>query len=593
MQLKIPLNLAVSPESWYDCKKKRGETMRKIIIALVVTLAVLLILLTALLVWERKPTATAPPETIPTTAPTEAPTLPATEPAVTEPVAEETEPPTEPPFSPAPVADTDPANWEFEWKLVVNDEEVDSFTREDPITFGDEYFSLPGVAGFRGGNYRTNASYGTVTLEEGTINQLWKTSVGFIDTADWIGCGWTGQPMVVQWDEETKAIMNLYEDKKAKEGLVEAIYPKLDGYIHFIDMEDGSYTRDPIYIGRVFKGSGALDPRGYPIVYVGAGLPQGGTQQSIFAVSLIDGSILYQLDGDTKHAFRYWYGFDGGPLVDAETDTLIWAGENAIIYSIKLNTQYDKAAGTLTMNPDEPVMAVYRNKYGRSNRFSGCEASVTAADQYLYLGDNSGLMMCVNANTMELVWTQELFDDINATPIFEWEEKNKGYLYAAPSVDYNGGDISIYKLDALTGEVVWSYDTKCSPDSQYPGGVMGSPILGEAGTNLDGMVIFSVGRTPSYRSGEVIAFDKYTGEILWKYETNSHIWSSPIALYTEDGKGYIFQVDMSGTCYLLDGENGQVVNTLKLGRTTEASPVAFDNRILIGTRAAMYLLEVK
>ena len=570
--------------------------MKKITIILAIILALLLGILAMLLTWERKredipsmaelSTLPATEETIPVTeaSPTQAPT---------EPITEETVPVTEPAFAPAALSITDPANWEYEWKIIENDEVVESYSRDEPITFGDDYFTLPGVAGFRGGNYRTGGSYGTVEMTEGTITELWKMNVGFLQTADWIGCGWTGQPLVVQWDAETRAIMNLYDEKKEKDGLVEAIYGKLDGWVHFIDMDDGSYTRDPLYIGRVFKGSGALDPRGYPILYLGAGLPEGSPVQSIFAISLIDGSILYELPGNSKYAFRYWYGFDGGPLVDAETDTLIWAGENAIIYTIKLNTQYDQAAGTLTMSPEEPVMASYRNVYGRGNRYSGCEASVTAADHYLYLGDNSGLLQCVDINTMELIWVQELFDDINATPVFDWEADGEGYLYAAPSVDYNGGDISIYKIDAQTGEIVWSYDTKCSPDAEYPGGVMASPILGKDGTNLEDMIFFSVGRTPSYSSGQVIAFNKKTGEILWQQETNSHIWSSPIALYTDDGRGYLFQADMSGTCYLLDGQTGQIVSTIKLGRTTEASPVAFGNHILIGTRSAIHLLEIK
>jgi len=449
------------------------------------------------------------------------------------------------------------------------------------------------VAGFHGGNHRTGANYGTANIVEGKITQLSKTNVAtFIEDPDWSGCGWTGQPLVAQWDAETRAIMNLYEDKKEKDGLVEAVYAKLDGYIHFVDMEDGSATRDPVYIGSVFKGSGALDPRGYPILYLGAGLSVGSAPQCIYAVSLIDGTILYKLSGAHKDAHRYWYGFDGGPLVDAETDTLIWGGENALIYTIKLNTQYDKAAGTLTMNPDEPVVSIYTSKYSRGARYSGYESSLVAADQYLFLGDNSGLMQCVDVNTMELKWVQDLQDDINATPLLEWISEEECYLYAAPSVDYNGGNISIYKLNALNGEILWTYDAKCINDSAFPGGVMGSPLLGKAGANMEGMVIFCIGRTPTYRSAQIIAFDKETGDILWQQEAGNNVWSSPVALYTDDGKGYIFLADISGTCYLLNGENGEIVDTLHLKRTVESSPVAFGNKVLLGTRPAMVLLEI-
>lgn len=573
--------------------------MKKVTVILAAALALLLILLTGFLVWERKPEAGSVPETAATlstvaeiTAPTDAVSDPTQAP--TETAAEETVPVTEPAFSPIAVAGTDPANWEIEWEIIDGENEVTSYNRKDPIFFEDgDYFALPGVAGFHGGNYRTGANYGTVNIVDGKITQLSKTNVNsFIADPDWAGCGWTGQPLVAQWDSETRAIMNLYGDKKEKEGLVEAIYAKLDGYIHFIDMEDGSATRDPVYIGSVFKGSGALDPRGYPILYLGAGLSVSSRPQSIYAVSLIDGTILYELAGDHKDAHRYWYGFDGNPLVDAETDTLIWGGENAVLYTIKLNTQYDKAAGTLTMNPDEPVVSIYTSKYSRAERYSGYESSLVAADQYLFLGDNSGLLQCVNVNTMELKWVQDLQDDINATPLLEWISEEECYLYAAPSVDYNDGNVSVYKLNALTGEILWTYDAKCIDDSAFPGGVMGSPLLGQTGSNMDGMVIFCIGRTPTYRSAQIIAFAKASGEILWQQEAGNNVWSSPLALYTEDGKGYIFLADISGTCYLLNGENGEIVDTLKLNRTVESSPVAFGNKVLLGTRPAVVLLEI-
>jgi len=548
--------------------------MKKTIIILSVAFALLLLVLCGLLFMTRTPAppaAETPPATeqpTETTAPpteaTTAPTEPETEPEET------TEPaPTEPPFVPMAVDGTRAEDWEIDWRIIENDTVIESFTRQDPIFFGDDYYQLPGIAGFRGGNYRTDASYGTADIQSGTIKQLWKMNVGYLETVDWIGCGWTGQPLVAQWDAETRAIMNLYDEKKEKDGLVEAVYAKMDGYIHFIDMEDGSQTRDPLYVGWVFKGSGALDPRGYPIVYLGAGLTKNGSvPQKIFAISLIDGSTLFELSGYNPLAPRYWCGFDSGPLVHGETDTLIYAGENGLIYTIKLNTIYDKAAGTLTMEPDAPVMTAYTSSYSKAGRYLGYEASIAAADQYLYLGDNAGLIQCVNVNTMELVWAQSILDDVNATPLFDWGTDGRGYLYAAPSVDYNRGEVSLYKLDAQTGEILWTYEMKCSTDPDAPGGMLASPLLGKNGTSMENIVIFSVGRTPSPGKGQMYAFDKTTGELLWQFETNSYIWSSPVALYTEDGTGYIFQADARGNCYLMNGATGEVLNTVSLKQTT-------------------------
>ena len=65
--------------------------------------------------------------------------------------------------------------------------------------------------------------------------------------------------------------MNLYPEKKAKQNLTEIIIAAGDGYIYFFDLEDGQKTRDPLKVGFTIKGTPAVDPRGYPILYVGQG----------------------------------------------------------------------------------------------------------------------------------------------------------------------------------------------------------------------------------------------------------------------------------------------------------------------------------
>lgn len=516
-------------------------------------------------------------------------TFPPTEPVPTQPE------PTQPPFEAANSADTDPALWDTQWEIFCGGESVDAYVREDAIRFDEaDDFVLPGVASFRGNYRRQDASYGTADITDGTIHNLWNMYVGFLEEPGWGGCCWTGQPLVVQWDAETRAIMNLYEAKKDKEDLVEVIYAKMDGKVHFFDMEDGSATRDPVYIGMAFKGAGTLDPRGYPILYVGAGLDGYKGYQRFYAISLIDGSILYDRNGCESITNRWWFGFDGAPVVDSETDTLIWAGESGIIYSIKLNTRYDKAAGTLSMNPEEPVMTCYSDDYTRIGRNNGYESSITAVENYLYIGNNAGLLHCVDVNTMELVWAQDLVDDVNGTAVFEWGEDGNGYLYTGPSMDYSryGCDMPMSKIDARTGEVVWQYNMPCGTMDGVPGGLLASPLLGRAGSDIENLIIFSVGCSPNVYHGQVVALDKQSGQVVWQFETANYMWSSPVALYDENGNSYIFQADSRGKCSLLEGATGQLLDQISLKATTEASPVAFDNHIVLGTRSGIYLLEI-
>ncbi len=512
---------------------------------------------------------------------------------------EETTLPTQPQLSIHPVgSEANSAEaYGVEWQIIVNDEIVESYTREEPISFGDgaDYFSLPGVATFRGNNYRNDPTYGVANITEEEMTIAWENDIGRLNGRG--GCAWTGQPLVVQWDEETKQIMNLYGKKKQKEDLVEIIYATLDGYIHFYDMDNGSKTRDPINLGLSCKGAGALDPRGYPLLYVGPGYYLGNTAPRMYIISLIDGSILWEYGNDDPYASRDWTAFDSSPLVDAETDTLIWPGESGMFYTIKLNTEYDPEAGTISVNPDAPVKTHYTSNYSKSGRYLGYEASVSVVDGYLYVSENGGLFYCIDLNTMELVWVQDTKDDSNSSPVFEWGEDGNGYIYTAPSLHWNevnhAGTISIYKLDAVTGDIIWEYPVDCTRYDTISGGVQSTALLGEDGTDLEGMVIYTISRTPTAYKGLLVAFDKETGEVIWETTTgNNYAWSSPVPLYTEDGKGYIFFANASGQAYLIDGATGEKICNMSLGATTEASPVVFNNRIIIGTREKVYCVVV-
>ncbi len=501
-------------------------------------------------------------------------------------------------FSPTMTDDSNPELFQMTWEIAVGDEIVESFTREEPICFelDKEYFALPGIATFRGNNYRNNASYGTAVIEKGTMGVAWSHRIGNLNK--WGGCAWTGQPLLVQWDDETKAIMDtMYDSKKEKEGLVEVIYATLDGYIHFYDLDDGSKTRDAIYMGMNFKGAGALDPRGYPLLYVGAGLYINGAAPRMFVVNLITGKIIYEHGNNDPYAIRDWSAFDSSPLVDAETDTLIWPGESGVLYTIKLNTEYDKEAGTIAVNPDAPVKTRYTSYYSvEEKRYLGYEASAAIVDHYLFTSENGGLFQCVDLNSMELVWAQDTKDDSNSSPVFEWGEDGNGYIYTAPSLHWTAqghdGSIAIYKLDAQTGEILWEHERECVRYDDIAGGVQCTPLLGKEGTNIDGLIIYSIGRTPSAYRGVLIALDKDTGEKIWEISSGNYAWSSPVALYTEDGHAYIFLANASGIARLIDGSTGEVLATLDFDETVEASPVAFGNMLVIGSREGVYGIKI-
>lgn len=509
----------------------------------------------------------------------------------------ETTEPTQERFVAAATGQTDANRWQLRWEIFNGGAPCASYEREDPIFFGDpeSYFALPGVSTFRGNNYRNSATYGTASVVDKTLDTVWTHDTGVIRGGSWSGNGWTGQPLIVQWDAETRQLMNLHQEKKDKADLVEVIYASLDGKIYFLDIEDGTETRTPIDVGLCFKGAGSLDPRGYPLLYVGAGDENAdGQRPRMFIISLIDGTILYEYGDADPLSFREdnnkWCAFDSAPLVHGETDTLIWPGENGILYTIKLNTAYDKAAGTIAITPDKPMQTRYRA--GRSSFESywyGYEASANIVGNYLYISENGGLFFCIDLNTLELVWTQDTKDDSNSTPVFEQVSKTQGYLYTAPSLHWtkdsrDQGTISIYKLDASTGEIVWEKPYNVHTVSGVSGGVQASPLLGKPGTTLEGMIFYAIARTDTAQSGTLVALDTATGQEVWRLDMAYYAWSSPVGVYDAGGTGYVVLCDSNGTAHFIDGATGRVLSTEYLGGLVEASPAVYNNMIVVGTR---------
>ena len=207
------------------------------------------------------------------------------------------------------------------------------------------------------------------------------------------------------------------------------------------------------------------------------------------------------------------------------------------------------------------------------------------------------MFFCIDLDTMSLVWAQDTRDDSNSTPVFEWNGLDSGYIYTAPSLHWtangNKGYISIYKLDAKTGEIVWEQKFDCYTVSGVSGGVQSSPLLGKPGTELEGLILYTVARTPNEWNGELVALNTETGEIVWKKSMDNYSWSSPVAVYDKEGKAYIIVGDSLGIMKMYDSK-GNELSTVELGTNIEASPAVFNNTLVVGTRGGkVFGIEIK
>ncbi len=514
--------------------------------------------------------------------------------------------------APTSVAATEASVFGLRSALMVNDMIIENhFSRTEEITFGDadEYSSVEGIVTFRGNNYRNSAVYGTANLKDLKFDtkNSWTAKTGklkkTVKSGYWTGSCWTGQPLIIRWDEETKQSMNLYKKKKEKENLVEVIYATADGRIYFLDLEDGSKTRDTVSLGFPIKGTASLYPDGTPLYFVGAGDSMGEECARTFVVNLLTGKIIYEYGYNDAFSERTdnnnFTAFDSSPLIDVETDTLIQPGENGILYLTHLNTSYD--GKTVSINPDEVIKWRYTTDRSRADEdtyWLGMESSAVVWKGYLYVADNCGDLICLDLNTMAVVWVANTLDDTNCTPVLEEDpETGTAYIYLSTSLHWtkdgkDNGDIPLYKFNAATGEVIWQRTYPCHTVSGVSGGVQSTALVGE--NKLSELVYFTIARTGGNEKGKIVALNKTTGGEVWSCDMSDYTWSSPLALYDEEGNGYVIFCDSTGNMYMVDGLTGELYDTTNLGANVEASPAAFENTIVVGTRGKeIYGIKVK
>ncbi len=494
------------------------------------------------------------------------------------------------------------AEGKFRWRVV--DEvgrPLPNYEPPDTVAFGDPqtYTDVPGVLTFRGNHARTAPAYGTAEVKDARLQVVWTQDTGEVrgEGSYWPGAGWTGQPLLVNWPQATREALGLTEEFAADPNFTEVIYPTFSGVIYRLDLATGKQTKAPIDTGCGYKGTGSIDPRGYPLLYAGQGLnDMNGVecpwQYRVF--DLIQNKQVAGWAGTDPAAPRKgcspvpdcspdWGAFDSSALVNAASDTLIEPAENGLVYKAKLNATFDPAAKTVSVNPQLTRME-YRTP--SSHKF-GIESSAVAYRNLMYASDNDGNLVCWDANTMTVVWARDIDDDSDASMVLE-QAADGVFLYHGNTLDKRGGTeaaqvTNLRKFNALTGELVWEYEVPTQHDSPNNGGLLGTPLLGTG--EIADLVIFNVSKTTSLKAGTMIALDRETGKPAWQRHLKRYSWSSPVQVTSTDGHAYGIVTDSGGTMHLFDPNTGEDLSTLSLGKNTEASPAVYGNMIVVASYA--------
>ena len=498
---------------------------------------------------------------------------------------------------------------------------VKEYTRDEKeiidMPAGDDYTTRKiGVLTYRGTAFRQNAAVGTV--EDATqLTQVWAVETGSLKgkSRTYYGFSWANQPVIEQWARRVRQDMPLLDGKNDKTALKEVIAASLDGKIYFLDLEDGSKTREPIELGYPMRSTPSLSTLAYPQMSVGQyarflANKTGSIGQHFYDLLTNKENLTIDgLDGGSKkdRAYNDVGAFDGSALYDRNSDTYITAGTNGMLYTVHMNTVYETPtdeSGNLKVSPTITMMKSRTKK--QKDAYTAVEAPIAMYGSYVFYADVEGVLRCVDTTTMTTVWAVETGDAVKSAVALDFDDDGRLWLYTANTLlNRSKGDVTIRRYDATTGAEDWSLALNATKKKDYTAGAMASPVIGQY--QLGDLVYYTLsyisasgsekllGSGAKAQEGVLVALNKQTGKVVWAKSLGGYCYSSPVAVYNENGKGWIIQATSDGVLMLLDGLTGETINTLQLNGTIEASPAVYQNMLVIGTtgKGTSFLYGVK
>ena len=465
-----------------------------------------------------------------------------------------------------------------------------------------------GILMFRGNERRDRHGIGDLPRELPQV--MWRQTVGC--SQEWCGVGWTGQPLLVDWSDEARAVQPFYDPGGPA---IEAIVGGLDGWVHFVDMDTGEPSRKRFRAQTAsIKGTMTVDPRGAPLLYVGQGLSGHDRNWHYRAYSLIHNRTLLDIPGNQREfdgvryePVRSWGGSDGNSVVLEQHDRLLLGGENGLLYRVDLGT--DWGGQRIGLEPTVRPVAYHavHPTYGDptvldgSSRWApGIESSVALYDGVAYFADSVGSLIGIDHLTGDEVLRLDLGDDTDASPVISVEDGHP-YLYIGTEVDKQvhrrpamaTGTLRFSKIDLVAGDFAWRLEIpamtwkKVDQKHDFNGGVLATSAVGFGPT--EHLVFVPTAHEPRIAEGRILAVHKTPDDdgnpiIAWSGKLHGPSWSSPAL----DGQTIVVG-DSGGWIQAFDALTGEPLWELDLGGTVESSPVFWDGRIVVGVRGGALL----
>ena len=484
---------------------------------------------------------------------------------------------------------------------------------------GDAYMAVDfGVTTFRGNAFRMNAAHGTVE-NPASMSVAWKTEGGRLHLpSGWrYGFGVYSQPAIVKWTVESRSVMAMNEGYSTKRALKEVIIAGQDGKVYFLDLEDGQPTREAINIGYALRGAPSVHPLCLPVITFGqfSNKLEGASaskSMGLYYYNLATNKRLHLIDtlADVRGE-RAYYGvgaMDTSALIDRNSHTLVTVGTNGMLYTQRMNMTMviSPEGATFEFKGVEDHVALMSHTKNQNTDDAAVESSLAMYGSYAFYADMGGILRCVDTSTMTTVWAVNTGDAVRAAIALDLDEETGTlWLYTANTITNRtkNGDVTIRRYNAMTGEVDWQLPVnslkkfsgqKDATGKDITAGAVASPIIGQH--ELGGLVYFTLSsvsdagyaaltgaENAEKQPSVLVAVNKADGSVVWTLPMDAYSYSSPVAVYSAAGQGWVIQCCANGTIYLLDGLTGEIVNTLQVAGIIEGSPAVYNDMLVFGT----------
>ena len=291
---------------------------------------------------------------------------------------------------------------------------------------------------------------------------IWKVNLGSGKTRvsggfkTWSGCGWTGQPLIVEENGKPYIIQGAY-----------------DHHLRKIDGETGQviwkYKFDDVIkgTGTIFAGSGEL------IVLQGS---RQGNQYSLSskivpsfrAISFSTGQEIWRMN--IPRTRSYSRDVDGSALI---LDGLVYLGaENGIFYII------DPVQSLLKEGILQPKILREIKLYTEKDiaRYGGnlvIESSPALCGNKIIITAGSGHVFGIDPRLQEIVWDFYIGSDLDGSPVVT----KSGHILVSVEKQYISGQGGVFMLDPKKEPkkaVLWYFPVRNRSFASWQGGVIGS-----------------------------------------------------------------------------------------------------------------------